>query len=277
MTLGLVVVSALLVTYLGGGQALRNVQAQGQMNEDAQIALSVITHELRQLGYNPRRDKDGSRNDLGQGNWSLRACDTGFTNPENALVSALACNAGGGGFALAVVYEGDLSSGRKTKAGLPMDCIGSGVKAVPESGFFVMQARLYIANNALRCRGSGDLTASQELADNIESMTATFAVADPASSSNLDVKGYLSVSEINNPVDPGLASLSPEDRWNKVVAAQICIVVVSENIVLSDLGNSSAKPGYQDCVGAWASISDGRLRRAYRSTVLLRNHGVGYS
>jgi type IV pilus assembly protein PilW len=108
-------------------------------------------------------------------------------------------------------------------------------------------------------------------------MTATLAVADPTSSSNLDVKGYLSVSEINNPVDPSLAALSPEDRWNKVVAVQLCIVVVSENIVLSDLGNSSAKPGYQDCGGARTSISDGRLRRAYRSTVLLRNHGVGYS
>ena len=277
MMLGLVIISALVVMYVGAGQALRNVQAQGQMNEDAQIALSVITHELRQLGYNPRRDKNGSRNDLGQGNWSLRACDTGFMNPENALVTALTCNASGGSFALAVVYEGDLSSGKRTKAGLPMDCIGSGVNAVSGSGFYVMQARLYIENNALRCRGSSDLTKSQELADNIESMTAILAVADPASSSNLDVKGYLSVNEINNPADPGLAALLPEERWNKVVAAQICIVVVSENIVLSDQGNSNAEPSYQDCGGVRVTISDGRLRRAYRSTVLLRNHGVGYS
>lgn len=288
MMLGLVIISALVIMYVGAGQALRNVQAQGQMNEDAQIALSVITHELRQLGYNPRRDKNGSKNDLGQGNWSLRACDTGFTNPENTLVSALTCNASGGSFALAVVYEGDLSSGKKTKAGLPMDCIGSGVNAVPTGNFYVMQARLYVANNALMCQGSGGLTTTttppaplaspQALAENIESMTATFAVADPIAANNLDAKGYLSATEINNVATPGLTALTlPEDRWNKVVAAQVCIVVASENIVLSDLGSKGAQPTYQDCGGAKVAITDGKLRRAYRSTVLLRNQGVGYS
>ncbi|WP_411885768.1 PilW family protein [Polaromonas sp. YR568] len=280
MMLGLVIISALVIMYVGGGQALRNVQAQGQMNEDAQIALSVITHELRQAGYNPRRDAAGSKNDLGQGNWSLRACDTGFTTTtvNQPSVSGLVCNASGGSFALAVVYEGDLSSGKKTTAGLPMDCIGNGVAVVPLSNFYVMQARLYVENNALMCRGSGSLTGTQALAENIESMTATFAVADPAVANNLGAKGYLSASEINNVATPGLAALTlPEDRWNKVVAAQICIVVISENIVLSDLGSSSAKPGYQDCGGVKVTITDGKLRRAYRSTVLLRNHGVGYS
>jgi type IV pilus assembly protein PilW len=280
MMLGLVIICALVIMYVGGGQSLRNVQAQGQMNEDAQIALSVISHELRQAGYNPRRDAAGSKNDLGQGNWNLRACDQGFTTTtvDQPSVSGLVCNAGGGGFALAVVYEGDLSSGKKTSTGLPMDCIGNGVAVVPSSNFYVMQARLYVENNALMCRGSGNLTGTQALAENIESMTATFAVADPAAANNLDAKGYLSASEINNVATPGLTALAlPEERWNKVVAAHICIVVVSENIVLSDLGSSSAKPSYQDCGGAKVTITDGRLRRAYRSTVLLRNHGVAYS
>lgn len=278
MMLGLVIICALVIMYLGGGQALRNALAQGQMNEDAQIAQAVIAHELRQAGYNPRRDAAGSRNDLGQGNWGLRACDTGFVNPGNVLIDGLACNAGGGSFALAVVYEGDLSSGKNTTAGEPMDCIGGGVTVSPGAGFYVMQARLYVESNALKCRGSNDLSASQAVAENIESVTANFAVADPATGDNLDVKGYLSASEISNPTAyPGLAALSLRDRWNKVVAAQICIVVVSENIVLSDLGSSSAKPSYQDCGGARATITDGKLRRAYRSTVLLRNHGVGYS
>lgn len=277
MMLGLVIICALVIMYLGGDQALRNAQAQGQMNEDAQIALAVITHEMRLAGYNPRRDATGSRNDLGQGNWGLRACDTGFSNPTNVLVDDLTCNAGGS-FAVAVVYEGDLSSGKNTTTGEPMDCIGSGVTVSPGSGFYVMQARLYVEGRALRCRGSSDLGASQTIAENIESLTANFAVADPAADDNLDVKGYLSAGEINNPTGyPGLAALSLQDRWNKVVAAQICIVVASENIVLSDLGSSSAKPSYQDCGGTKITITDGKLRRAYRSTVLLRNHGVGYS
>jgi len=281
MMLGLVLTCALVIAYVSGSQALRNAQAQGQMNEDAQIALSIVTHELRQAGYNPRRDAAGSKNDLGQGNWSLRACDTGFTGKSVGQpgISDLTCNASGGGFAFAVAYEADLSSGKRTSTGLPMDCTGSGVRAVPAgASFYIMQARLQVTNNALTCRGSGNLSGPQALAENIESMTATFAVADPAGGDNLSVKGYLSASEINAATTPGLASLPlPEDRWNKVVAAHICIVVTSENVVLTDLAGPNGKPSYQDCGGAKALISDGRLRRAYRATVLLRNHGVGYS
>ena len=105
-------------------------------------------------------------------------------------------------------------------------------------------------------------------------MTANFAVANPADATNQDVRGYLAASGINNPADPGLAALAPRDRWNKVVAVQICVVARSENPVLRDLGTAAS---YQDCHGTDVRITDGRLRRAYRGTVLLRNHGVGYS
>jgi type IV pilus assembly protein PilW len=281
ITLGLVVVGTLMIMYLCGSQALRNVQAQGRMNEDAQMALTAVTHELRQAGYNPERDASGTKNNLGQGGWSLFACDKGFTSTTAAGrgMDALRCNNSGANFALAVVYEGDLNTGKNTEAGLPMDCAGSGVQAMPMStGFYTMQARLYVEDNTLRCRGSGGdnsskLGAAQTLAENIEGMTANFAVANPAEAHNRNVRGYLTASGINTPIDPALAALSLRDRWNKVVAVQICIVVRSENPVLSDLGTT---PSYQDCNGANVRINDGRLRRAYHATVLLRNHGVGH-
>lgn len=283
MMLGLVIMGALVVMYLGGGKALRNVQAQAQMNQDAQMVLAAIAHELAQAGYNPVRNTSGAKNDLGQMGWTLFACDTGFTGAtdKNPKVGALKCNAAGGGFALAVVYEGDLSTGQKTSAKLPMDCVGNGVAATATpagASFYIMQARLYVANKALMCRGSGTLTQAEALAENIESMTATFAVADPAAPDNLNVKGYLTATQINDPTYPALAALPLlEERWNKVVAARICIVVVSENIVLDDQDDAGAQPSYLDCGGATVPITDGRLRRAYRSMVLLRNHGVGYS
>ena len=283
MTLGLVVMGALTVMYLSGGQAARNVEAHGRMNDDAQMALAAVTHELRQAGYNPVRDASGAQNDLGQKGWSLFACDTGFTAATAAGrdVDALRCNTAGSDFALAVVYEGDLHTGRNTAtSGLPMDCAGSGVKAPSENArFYTMQARFYVEGNALKCRGSGgndsgSLAAAQALAENIESMTASFAVANPADPANQDIRGYLTASGINKPVDAGLAALTPRDRWNKVAAVQICVVARSESPVLRDLGTAAS---YLDCSGANIRITDGRLRRAYRSTVLLRNHGVGYS
>jgi type IV pilus assembly protein PilW len=273
MTLGMVIIGALVVMYLSGSTATRNAQAQGQMNEDAQMALGIFTQELRQAGYNPTRT-GGTKNDLGQGGWNLYACNTDFTDPTVLNISALTCGAGGG-FALAVAYEGDLNTGKNTAGGLPMDCIGNGV-GIAGAPFYTMQSRISITNNTLTCRGSGNLAQSQVLAENIESATVNFAIAEPAVPNSQNVRGYLSAPGIIAPADAGLLALPMLDRWNKVVAAQVCVVVRSENIVLKDLGTSATKPSYQDCADADIDITDGRLRRAYRTTVLLRNHGVGY-
>jgi type IV pilus assembly protein PilW len=274
MTLGMVIIGALVVMYLSGSTATRNAQAQGQMNEDAQMALAVFTQELRQAGYNPIRTSAGARNDLGLGGWNLFACDTGFADPALVNMSALTC-AASGSFALAVAYEGDLTSGKNTAGGLPMDCIGNGVAAAG-AGFYTMQSRITVVNNTLTCRGSGNLAQSQVLAENIESATINFAVTDPTVPDSQSVRGYLTASGINTPTDVNLAALLPLARWNKVVAAQVCVVVRSENPVLKDLDTSGTKPSYQNCAGDDVDIVDGRLRRAYRTTVLLRNHGVGY-
>lgn len=272
MALGIVIIGALVVMYTSGSAATRNAQAQGQMNEDAQMALAVITHELRQAGYNPTR-AGGAVNDLLQGGWGLFACETGFTNNATPNVSALLCNAAGSSTSLAVVYEGDLYSGKNTAANLPMDCIGNGVAPTVAGGtYYTMQSRLYIANNALNCNGGGNLNQSQVLAENIESMSVSFAVVEPTVANSQRVLGYVSAADLIVPGNADLAALPALQRWNKVVAAQVCLVVRSENPVLGEMSNST----YQDCSNAIIAIADGRLRRAYRTTVLMRNHGVGY-
>lgn len=279
MVLGIVVIGALVVVYISGSSASRNAQAQGQMNEDAQMALAVIAHELRQAGYNPTR-AGGAKNVLEASGWTLRACDTGFA--DNTLaISALACNATGSSTSLAVIYEGDLYSGKNTTTSLPRDCIGNGVAAT--GAYYIMQSRLYIANNALSCSGGGDLTQSQILAENIESLKVTFAVADPKTNKTpQEVVGYLSANDIKLASTPAdwtdttPHTLTEVERWNKVVAAQLCVVVMSENTVLNELGSFGSNPTYTDCSDNSPEITDGKIRRAYRSTVLLRNHGVGY-
>lgn len=276
MVLGIVVIGALVVVYTSGSAASRNAQAQSQMNEDAQMAMAVISNELRQAGYNPTRS-GGVKNVLEANGWTLRACDTGFT--DNTLaISALACNPTGSSTSLAVIYEGDLYSGKNTAAGVPRDCIGNGV-GLPGSSFYVMESRLFIANNALNCTGGGDLTQSQILAENIESMTVNFAIGDPSTNTTPQlVVGYLNASDIKTPAltPASWNAMTEVQRWNKVVAARVCIVVVSENTVLNELGSSGSNPTYTNCSNASTYITDGKLRRAYRTTVLLRNHGVGY-
>ncbi len=273
MTLGMVIIGALVVMYISGSTATRNAQAQGQMNEDAQMALSVFTQELRQAGYNPTRT-GGVKNDLGQGGWNLYACNTGFTNPTVANISALTC-AGSGGFALAVAYEGDLNTGKNTSGGLPMDCIGNGVGAAG-AAFYTMQSRISITNNTLTCRGSGNLAQSQVLAENIESATVNFAVAEPGVPNSQNVRGYLSASAITTPTD---VAWRPCPRWiagTRWSRRRSAWWSGATTPLLGDLGTSGTKPSYQNCADADARHSRRRLRRAYRTSVLLRNHGVGY-
>ena len=292
MVLGIVVIGALVVVYTSGSAASRNAQAQSQMNEDAQMAMAVITNELRQAGYNPMRPANGvgfktpllDASGLG---WTLRACDTGFKDNTKAI-SALECNTTGSSTSLAVVYEGDLYSGKNTGTPKPMDCIGTGVDettgAPPESyKYYIMQSRLFIKDNALNCTGGGDLTQSQILAENIESMTVNFAIGDPSTNTTPQlVVGYLNASDIATVTtaadwtDATPHLLTEPERWNKVVAARVCIVVMSENTVLNELGSSGSNPTYTNCSNVSTDITDGKLRRAYRTTVLLRNHGVGY-
>ena len=280
IALGIVVIAAVLIVYTTGSNATRNAQAQGQMNEDAQMALESISQELRRAGYNPTL-ASGAVNDLGQGGWGILACDSGFVDVSLANVSMLTCNASGSNTALATVYEGDLYSG-KLSGTAPnqqlQDCIGNGVAATIAGGntYYIMQARVYVKNNALYCRGSGSFAQEQVLAENIESLTLRFAVTDPAVATSQNVVGYLTAAEINAPV-ASLAALTPVQRWAKVVATRVCVVVASENVVLFDMKiDAGTNPTYEDCNGTSVSITDGKLRRAYRTTVLLRNHGVGY-
>jgi type IV pilus assembly protein PilW len=78
------------------------------------------------------------------------------------------------------------------------------------------------------------------------------------------VAGYLHAYEFA--ANAELAALPNDaDRWRKVPAVRICVVVRSESPVLTDLAP------YLSCDGKLADPPDLRLRRAYATTVVLRN------
>ena len=76
--------------------------------------------------------------------------------------------------------------------------------------------------------------------------------------------GYLDASGVE-----GLTALTARaDRWGKVLTVRICVVVRSENPVAPDTTSAS----YVKCDGnVDTSKTDLRLRRAYSTTVVLRN------
>ena len=85
-------------------------------------------------------------------------------------------------------------------------------------------------------------------------------------STTATVAGYLPADEVVT--DTNLALLPIEQRWGKVLSVRICVLVRSENPVAPDADSAR----YDDCQGGRdVAAPDLRLRRAYSTTVVLRN------
>jgi len=304
-------VSVVFYAYLGATTAGRVAEAQGRMNDDAQAALNVLTQQLRMAGSNPvqpdRTDKS-RRNPVfnpydpatfvvmpataSPSSFSIRACSQNFSNITSAPRSdALICEAGNAAStnSIAMSYEADVFNSVPTTSGTPTDCVGANLAqtkvkfpAETPSGpyvFSVAENRFYIDLSSaqvpsLYCRGNGQNGKPQPLVENIEDLQFSFGVVKASTNAadipTASVSGYLRADELTT--HPTLAAL-PDDtaRWAKVVAVRICILARSEAKVAPN--PTSAR--YTKCDGTVESTPpDLRLRRAYTTTVVLRNRRI---
>ena len=224
--------------------------------------------------------------------FSVRGCDGQFSNLASAArLDDLLCAAGAGPHAIAVSYEADRYNTVPTEALVPTDCAGNALSVITATlpvmattgststssstssavHYAMADNRFYIASSAgipsLMCKGNG-AERPQALVENIDDLRLTYGVLSAASSaSSATVAGYLSANEIRT--QPDLAAL-PDDaaRWAKVITVRICVLVRSENAVVADAASAS----YLKCDGTLETAApDLRLRRAYSSTVVLRN------
>ena len=235
--------------------------------------------------------------------YSIRGCDGALSNITTATslddlecvvpdpVSALPDS-------IALSYEADKFNTVPTAAtSLPTDCLGyaltkikavipgipddrgSGVfEAEPENvSYFVADNRFYIDSSSataapsLYCQGNGIDSTAQPLVENIEDMQITYGVEIPVGQTRT-VAGYLRADQLlahTALVISDSTSFTAQERWRKVVTVRICLLVRSENAVVSD----PASARYFNCAGTLetAPPDDLRLRRTYSSTVILRN------
>jgi type IV pilus assembly protein PilW len=295
LVIGLILMIAVVSTYLGASGAGRASEAQGRMNEDAQAALTILAQQLRMAGNNPKRANyttAAPRNPVyGAGTYIVRGCDGKFSDITTAAtIPALTCAAGGGTSAdsIAVSYEADSFNTIATSGGAATDCLGNSLPVVTPAPqpqvwdgavvgppatvitYTVADNRFYIATSAaitspsLYCKGSGNAT-PQPLVENVEDLQLTYGVAN-STAATLEVAGYLSAAGIV--ADPDLSLLADDVRWSKVVTVRICVVMRSAVPVVTD----SVSARYTKCDGTVnTSPPDLRLRRAYSTTVVLRN------
>ena len=295
LVIGLILMIAVVSTYLGASGAGRVSEAQGRMNEDAQAALTILAQQLRMAGNNPKRANyttAAPRNPVyGAGTYILRGCDGKFSDVTTAAnIQALTCDAGGGTAAdsIAISYEADTFNTVATSGGAATDCLGNSLPVVTPAPqpqvwdgtavgppatvitYTVADNRFYIATSdaitspSLYCKGSGNAT-PQPLVENVEDLQLTYGVAT-STAATLEVAGYLNAAGIV--ADAGLSPLADAVRWSKVVTVRICVVMRSAVPIVTD----SVSAQYTKCDGTVnTSPPDLRLRRAYSTTVVLRN------
>jgi type IV pilus assembly protein PilW len=289
MVIGLVIALAATSAYLGASNASKVAEVQGRMNEDAQMALTILSQQLRMAGNNPARPNrlatipNNLHNPL-QNPYGIRGCDTNFTDITVASASLLACShsaSSAGPDAISIGYEADRYNTVPTSTGGATDCMGSSLSASTpvvtaadsttstvsvyeaENRFYVGTSTTVI-NPTLYCKGNN--TAAQPLVENVEDLQLLYGVSNPSVTPTA-VLGYLTAYGVENDTTT-LNGLSSSQRWNAVKTVRICLVMRSAEPAAPD--SSSAK--YVSCAGNLTDAPDLLLRRAFTSTVVLRNY-----
>ena len=302
MTVGLVVLGVIGVSFLTGMSGSKVSRAQAQMSEDAQVALTIIRRQIQQAAF-ISETVVGIDNSLGRSGFAFFACDSGFSNAIDAGAAAnmalLNCNVksspSGASASFAVAYEADASNTVAT-GGFATDCVGDSIALTAG----IVENRYFLKDGALFCAGSGTAFVNDlPLVNNIESMHYEFGLATTgtpaqvagvitktfdigpadapgaAAPTNTDLAAVGGANLIlKNNSDPTLVVTTPITanaiRWRLVRSVRVCLIVASETPVLKDTAGTS-NPTYLNCNGVLTESTDGRMRKAYGTSIVLRN------
>lgn len=247
LVIGLVVVGAVLATYLSTGQSGRLQSAFAQMDEDAQIGLQILSSELLMAGYGRPVSQDAETAQLTKtyNGRPVFGCERGFQTA--ATNTPAQCGGSVNSPAIEITYEADLDNSVVTQ-GKPSDCLGNSF----QEGEAGITFNRYRANSdALQCTGPRGNAAP--LVHNVERLLFWYGEADNADPRKL--VRYVQASAVHD--------------FNLVLAVRVCLLLRSAEAVIT--AEDEALKGYADCEQSPQSSADGHLRRAYFGTTALRN------
>lgn len=287
LAIGLFLVGAVSIIYVNTATTSRSSVMEAQMNEDATLALELLQQQVRLAGFS-NVNASGARLFPGR---AVRGCDGGFTNNAGGTAfEAQTCSATAtGSDAFAVRYEATLLNSQSvTNAGVqrPANCANEGITAwnalaegaATATPMTLADNRYYVANDAdgtpsLFCQGRtgagfGNATA---LIPNIENMQVQYAITALPTAGNPiphQVAGYV---EAQNAV---LGAVTPAN-WSRVSAMRVCLLARSARPVPTGDNTTVDIGRYYDCNGAVQTANDRYVRRAYVTTIQLRNMRPG--
>jgi type IV pilus assembly protein PilW len=247
LVIGVVVVGAVLATYLSSVQSGRLQSAYAQMDEDAQIGLHILSSELRMAGYAQPVSKHSETSKLTK-TYNARpvfGCDRGFQTAAHNTPAE--CGGSVKSPAIEIAYEADLYNTVVTQ-GKPSDCLGNSF----QDGQTGITYNRYRANsNALQCTGPRGNAAP--LVPNVERLQFWYGEADSANPRKL--VRYVKASEVQD--------------FDLVLSVRVCLLIRSARAVIAP--EDGTLKSYLDCEMEPQESSDRHLRRAYVGTTALRN------
>lgn len=283
ISIGLVVIGAVFVVYLGTTASSRQSSANNRISEDAAIAMAILGNNLRMAGYSPPRALfspgsalvDGVKAVVPDRHYvgpAIRGCDFGFSSAANVAFDFITCNPSSspGPAAFVVRYEGD---GFNTIpiSGNPSDCLTNGITANTDSAYDatsykLVESRFSVDTSAsngtpeLYCAGSGGAApfTRQPLMQFVENMAISYGIAEDNLGGN--VVRYVSQTQLDA-ITPG----TTDSLWARVVSVKLCLVLRSETRDQNGGGN------YIDCAGNSVASPNGFIRRSFTSVFALRN------
>lgn len=287
MTIGIFLLGAVSIIYVTTSASSRSSTLESQMNEDASLALEILQQQVRLAGFSTV-DNDGKRKFSG---FALRGCDGGFDksgtadNNGTTEFGSLACPATPTtADALAVRYEATSLNSQTAKdasdTDRPANCSHNGITpwvagASEGSAASISLAdnRYYIADDGgvptLYCKGrdgsaTDGFSAAAALIPNIEDMQIQYAITNTPTEGEVlphQVTAYVEAEDLVN--------------WSRVAAIRICLIARSAQPVPVGDNTKTELGTYRDCAGTAQTNEDRYLRRAYVTTIQLRNMRPG--
>ena len=285
ISIGLVVIGAVFVVYLGTTASSRQSSANNRISEDAAIAMAILGNNLRMAGYSPPRALfspgsalvDGVKAVVPDRHYvgpAIRGCDFGFSSAANVAFDLITCNPSSspGPAAFVVRYEGDAFNTIPIPiSGNPSDCLTNGITANTVStydatSYKLVESRFSVDTSAsngtpeLYCAGSGGAApfTRQPLMQFVENMAISYGIAEDNLGGN--VVRYVSQTQLDA-ITPG----TTDSLWARVVSVKLCLVLRSETRDQNGGGN------YIDCAGNSVASPNGFIRRSFTSVFALRN------
>ncbi|MFM1989995.1 MAG: hypothetical protein RJA99_2952 [Pseudomonadota bacterium] len=300
LTIGLLVIGVAAGAYGNITQSASSQNSASAIADAAQAAGSYLGKQLLQAGYVdlvanadnrghlPQLDAFGAGQITGSGDLlasvhalshpglrSLHGCDGAYSKRDEPLNYTCAGDPNALAGSLSIAYQAlatpngwqapslatafDLTRGYRSDCGARSPRGADNPLADPPGDVVMNRIYLDTTTRQLMCIGNGDPDTPIRLAGNVEQFQVMYALPQPNPGGGESVARYASAADVE--------ALGPA-AWGSVLSVQVCLLVRGEP---GSADAATVNVFSRDCEGKSTSTADGRLRRAHRFVMTVRN------